>query len=272
MPEIVEIEILRKEVIDQLSGKTINEVIINKESLLNMSGEEFSPLIVGNRIVNARRKGKVLVIDLSNDVSLAIHFLLTGFMRLVEKCDQDKVQVGFIFDDGKCLAIKGIMRGGFVKALDSAKVFEDPTLKKLGIDAMSPAFTKDELKKILIKNGKKKIKQVLMDQSIISGIGNAYSDEILFKAGILPMRKASSLNGNEIDNLYKSFGEVFRTAEKYGGASELTFVHLDGKKGEAHKHFFVHKRAGKPCLVCGTPIQATKIGGRSAYFCPHCQK
>ena len=272
MPEIVEIEILRKEVIDQLSGKTIKEVVINKEGLLNMSGEKFSPLIVGNEIVNARRKGKVLVIDLSNDVSLAIHFLLTGFMRLVDKCDRDKVQVGFILNDGKCLAINGIMRGGFVKALDSAKVFEDPALKKLGIDAMSPAFTKDELKKILIKNGKKKIKQVLMDQSIISGIGNAYSDEILFKAGILPMRKASSLTEEEIDKLYEAFGEVFKTAEKYDGASELTFVHLDGRKGEAHKHFFVHKRAGEPCLVCGTPIEVTKIGGRSAYFCPHCQK
>ena len=272
MPEIVEIEILRKEVINQLSGKTINEVIINKESILNMSGEEFSPLIIGNKIVSARRKGKVLIIDLSNDISLAIHFLLTGFMRLVDKCNRSKVQIGFILDDGECLTINGIMRGGFVKALATSKVFDDPALKKLGIDAMSPAFTRDELKNILIKNGRKKIKQVLMDQSIISGVGNAYSDEILFKAGILPMRKASSLNGNEIDNLYKSFGEVFRTAEKYGGASELTFVHLDGKKGEAHKHFFVHKRAGKPCLVCGTPIQVIKISGRSAYFCPHCQK
>ena len=272
MPEIVEIEILRKEVIDQLSGKVIKEVVINKESILNMSGEEFSPLIVGSKIVNAHRKGKVLIVDLSNDVSLAIHFLLTGFMKLVDKCDRDKVQVGFIFSDGKCLAINGIMRGGFVKALGSAKVFDDPALKKLAIDAMSPTFTKDELKKILIKNNKKKIKQILMDQSIISGIGNAYSDEILFKAGILPTRKASSLTDEEIDKLYEAFGEVFKTAEKYGGASELTFVHLDGRKGEAHKHFFVHKRAGEPCLVCGTPIEVTKIGGRSAYFCPHCQK
>ena len=272
MPEIVEIEILRREVIDQLKGKTIKDTVINKESLLNMSGEEFSPLIAGNKIVNARRKGKVLIIDLSNNISLAIHFLLTGFMKLVNECDRSKAQVGLIFEDGKCLMINGIMRGGFVKALNSAKVFEDPALKKLGIDAMSPAFTRGELEKILIRNGKKKIKQVLMDQSVISGIGNAYSDEILFKAGILPMRKASSLNKNEIERLYDAFSEVFKTAEKYGGASELTFVHLDGRKGEAHKHFFVHKREGKPCLVCGTPIQVTKIGGRSAYFCPQCQK
>jgi formamidopyrimidine-DNA glycosylase len=272
MPEIVEIEFLRREVIEQLKGRTIKKVIVNKDSLLNVSREQFSLLVSGKQIVNARRKGKVLIIDLSEEISLVIHFLLTGFMRLTKPCDEDKVQIGFILDDDNCLAINGIMRGGFVKVLKSSKVFDDPALKKLGIDAMSPEFTKEELKKILLKNGKKKIKQILMDQSLIAGIGNAYSDEILFRAGILPMRKASTLTESEINKLFSAFSEVFADSEKYGGASELTFVHLDGKKGEAHKHFLVHKRAGEKCVNCNSIVEVTKINGRSAYFCPKCQK
>ncbi len=272
MPEIVEIEILRKESSERLKGKKVKEIVVNKESLLNISGEELSPLLKGKVFSGARRKGKILILDFSGGISLAIHFLLTGYMRLLKKCDKEKVQVGILFEDGECLAINGIMRGGFVKALKSSEVFNDPAIKKTGIDAMSPELTAEKLLEIFEKYKKKKVKQVLMDQSVIAGIGNAYSDEILFRAGILPTRKCGEIGKEEAEKIVSSMREVFEEAEKYGGASELTFVHLDGKKGEYHKHFRVHKRAGEPCLVCGTPIETVKINGRSAYFCPKCQK
>ena len=272
MPEIVEIEILRKETQELLKGIEIKGVVINKEAILNMSGREFSRFAVGEKIENARRKGKVLIVDLSNGYSIAIHFLLTGFMKVVDECEKEKVQVGFLLSNGKCLYIGGIMRGGFVKILKSNKVFEDESLKKLGIDAMSPNFTLDTFNKILVRNGKKKIKQILMDQTLIAGIGNAYSDEILFRAGVRPDRKALSLNKEEIKKIFSSIPEVFKESESFGGESELTFVHLNGKKGEFQKHFKVHKRAGKLCPGCEGTVQMIKINGRSSYYCPECQK
>ncbi len=272
MPEIIEIEILRKEVSNLLKGKKIKEVVINKESLLNTSEDEFSSLVKGKEIVGARRKGKVLIIDLEGGISVAVHFLLTGFMKLTEECDTEKVQVGFLFEDGTCLAINGIMRGGFVKVLKSEDVFSDPSLKKLGIDAMSPELTAEKLLEIFERNKKKKVKQVLMDQSIISGIGNAYSDEILFEAGISPLRKCGDIAREEAEKILASMKKVFEEAESFGGASELTFVHLDGKKGEYHKHFKVHKRAGEPCVKCKGSVESVKINGRMSFYCPNCQK
>jgi len=272
MPEIVEIDILRQEVGDQLKGAVVKEAFVNKESILNVSRDEFSLLLRDKKIVGTRRKGKVLIIDFSSDISIAIHFLLTGTLRLLQKFDKRSLQVGFVLKNGDCLAISGIMRGGFVKILDSNAVFDAPRLKKLGIDAMDKEFTEEAFKKIIKENGKKRIKQILMDQSIIAGIGNAYSDEILFNAGVLPTRKANTLMNEEIKKIYQSMYKIFNESFQYGGESVLTFVHLDGKKGEYHKHFKVHKREGEPCDVCGSLIESVKVGGRRSFFCPHCQK
>ncbi len=272
MPEIVEINILKKESQELLKGKYVKSVVVNKKTILNMSEEKFSSLIIGSRISNARRKGKVLILDLSNEHSLAIHFLLTGFMKLMNSCDKEKVQIGLILSNGMCLYIGGIMRGGFVKILRSNEVFEDKALKKLGVDAMSLEFTIERFEEILFRNEKKNIKKILMDQTLIAGIGNAYSDEILFRAGVMPNRKVSTLTKEEIKNIFNAIPIVFEESESYGGESELTFVHLDGKKGEYHKHFKVHRQIGKPCSVCGTTVQMMKINGRSSYYCPKCQK
>ena len=272
MPEIVEIEILKREVKAQLKDAVIKEAFANKETIINVNKDEFALLLKDKRIIDTRRKGKVLIIDLSSDISIVIHFLLTGTLRLLSHCDKEKIQVGFILKDGRCLAISGIMRGGFVKVVNSKDVFNVPELKKLGIDAMDKDFTLDIFKKIVQANGKKKIKQILMDQTLIAGIGNAYSDEILFNASVLPMRKANTLSSGEIEKIYQSISKVFNESFSYGGESTLTFVHLNGEKGKYQEHFKVHKRAGKPCLVCGTPIETAKVGGRTSFFCPHCQK
>ncbi len=272
MPEIVEIEILKREVETQLKGAVIKEAFANKETITNVSKDEFALLLQNKKIISTGRKGKVLIINLSSNTSVAIHFLLTGTLRLLDHCDKEKIQVGFILKDRHCLAVSAIMRGGFVKVLNTKDIFNVPELKKLGIDAMDKKFTSDVFKRIVQTNGKKMIKQILMNQTIIAGIGNAYSDEILFSAGILPTRKANTLSNKEIEKIYQSMNKIFNESFQYGGESTLTFVHLNGKKGEYQNHFKVHKREGKPCLICGTLIKSTKVGGRKSFFCPHCQK
>ncbi len=272
MPEVIEIDFLRKEIEQLLVGKTVEKGILEKESLSNLSKMQFSGILEGKSIIGSRRKGKVLIIDFSNNISFLVHFLLTGFARYHEECPDINYQVALYFKKDGCLLINGIMLGGFAKIVQTEKVFEENGLKELGIDILSPDFTFSEFKKIVASNERKTIKQVLIDQHIIAGIGNAYSDEILFEATILPFRICGTLTEGEIRNIYNSKNRIFEKSISYGGESELSFVHLDGKKGEFHKHFNVHKREGKPCPICGTPVLMKKIGGRSSYYCPVCQK
>jgi formamidopyrimidine-DNA glycosylase len=272
MPEVIEVDFLRKEVEQLLIGKTVLKGILLKESLSNLNALQFSEILRGKKIIGARRKGKVLIIDFSNGVSLLIHFLLTGFARYYEKCVDINYQAVFYFVEGGCLLISGIMMGGFVKIAQTNRVFEEDGLKELGIDVLSSDFTLEKFKQIVRSSKRKSIKEVLIDQHIIAGIGNAYSDEILFEAKVLPFKKCKDLNSLEIENIFNAKDKVFKRAIAFGGESELSFVHLNGEKGEFHKHFNVHKREGEPCLICGTPIIMKKIGGRSSYYCPNCQK
>lgn len=271
MPEVIEVDFLREEVSNLLKGKEICEVSLKKASLSNMSEVNFSDILKGKHITGARRKGKVLIIDLSGGFSILIHFLLTGFMRIYKEYPND-IQVSIRFCDDICLGIGGIMMGGFIKVVPSESIFTEEGVKELGIDVLDPCFTAEKFAQIVRLNRNKRIKAVLMDQHIIAGLGNAYSDEILFQARVRPDRKCSTLRDEEILAIYKSIGKVFEESRSYGGESELSFVHLDGRRGEFHEHFKVHKQENKDCPECGGKIVVMKIGGRGSYFCPNCQK
>ncbi|MGB9695026.1 MAG: Fpg/Nei family DNA glycosylase [Caldisericaceae bacterium] len=271
MPEIIEVDFLKQEISDQLSGKLIIDAFLNKEKASNLNSSVFQSTLKGSSITGARRKGKILIIDMSNGVSLAFHFLLTGYMKLTSQCERDKFQAGLVFDDG-CLVVGGLMGAACIKVLSTETVFSDELLKDLGIDALSPEFKFSVFKGILLTNKKKTIKQVLTEQSLIAGIGNAYSDEILFEARVSPLRLCETLSEKEIRTVYDSIFVIFEEARKYGGESELSFVHLNGEKGKMQQHFKVHKREGEKCFNCSGLVATVKIKGRTSYFCPECQK
>lgn len=271
MPEIIEVDFLRQEINDQLVDRVVVDAFLNKEKASNVNSFEFKSKLSGTTLTGARRKGKVLIIDFSHNVSLVVHFLLTGFMKLVLPCEIEEYQAGLIFRN-ECLVIGGLMGTARVNLVDSKKVFKDEALKDLGIDALSPEFSFNTFKELVMINEKKNIKQLLTDQSLIAGIGNAYSDEILFEARVHPLRKCNSFNEREIDKIYGATLAVFEEARKYGGESELSFVHLNGQKGMMQEHFKVHKRAGKYCPNCGGKVSSIKINGRTSFFCPECQK
>lgn len=272
MPEIIEIDFLRQEINSQLIGKTVADSFLNKEKASNVSRNEFAGILRGKSIIGARRKGKVLILDFTGNISIIVHFLLTGYMRLSSAFDISKLQAGIIFSDGNCLCIGGLMGNAFVRLIKTSEVFLDRNLKVQGVDALSPDFTLQVLEKIILLNPKKFIKQALTDQHLIAGIGNAYSDEILFKAKILPTRRCGTLSNYEEKALYESIFLVFEEARAYGGESELSFVHLNGEKGHFNEHFKVHKREFQKCNDCDSLISSTKIDGRKTYFCSLCQK
>jgi formamidopyrimidine-DNA glycosylase len=271
VPEIIEVDFLRQEINSQLVDRVVLDAFLNKEKASNVRSSEFSNILKGKTLLGARRKGKILIVDFSSNISLIFHFLLTGFMKLVFPCERDKFQAGLIFKSD-CLVIGGLMGAACARIVSSEEVFNDEILRDLGIDALSPKFTYDAFKNIVLTNQKKSIKQVLMDQRVIAGIGNAYSDEILFEARIYPLRKCGTLTEKDLKKLYEAIFSIFEESRKFGGESELSFVHLSGEKGKMQEHFKVHKREGEKCIKCGNTVAVLKINGRTSYYCPVCQK
>jgi len=151
--------------------------------------------------------------------------------------------------------------------------YEDLDVSKLGPEALSDAFTLAYLAKVLAKK-KKGIKPVLMDQDVVAGIGNIYSDEILFKARIHPKRPASSLGTGDVSKLHRATHVVLERAIQSRGTSarDDRFVDAFGRQGNFQGQLKVYQRTEQPCIICGRPIATSRLGGRSAHFCPHCQK
>jgi len=272
MPEVVEVNFLKDEIASAFLGKRLVEAALNNEKISNVSKEKFSKELEGETLEQVGRHGKVLILKFTNDKYLLLHFLLTGFLRLIEEAEKEKAQAYLTFDNGQSIGIFGIMSNGFLNYHKTKNIKDVDEIKQLGVDVLSEDFNIKKFKEILNEFKNKSIKDILLDQSIIAGLGNAYSDEILFESKIHPKRKAKDLTDKEIDTIYKKIFEVLDKAKKYGGASELSFVHLDGTKGHFHEHFIVHKKEGENCPVCGNPIEVIKIGGRSSYYCPHCQR
>ncbi len=272
MPEVVEVEFLKEEIYSTFANREVEEASLNNKNLSNVEPKEISTLLKGQKLLSVDRVGKILILNFSNDLNLIIHFLLTGYARLIDRKDVEHYQFYIAFDNGKIFGISGIMKPGFIKLFKTKNIYTIDEIKRLGIDVLSKDFTLDKFKSILKENSKKAIKEVLIDQEKIAGLGNAYSDEILFLSKIHPKRKCRDITKEEIENLYKNIFNVIDLGKKYRGASELSFVHLDGKKGEFHLHFNVHKRENEQCPICGSVVELIKIGGRTSYFCPKCQR
>ncbi|MGC8788549.1 MAG: bifunctional DNA-formamidopyrimidine glycosylase/DNA-(apurinic or apyrimidinic site) lyase [Caldisericum sp.] len=272
MPEIIEVNFLKDEIASAFLGKRVVEAILRNEKIANIKKKEFEKELTGELLEDVKRHGKILILKFSNDKYLLIHFLLTGYMRLIEESEKEKTQAYLKFDDERSLGIFGIMSNGFIHFHKGKKIEDLEELKELGIDVLDEKFTVEKFKEIVEENKNKTIKDILLDQSIIAGLGNAYSDEILFESKIHPKRKAKDLSFAEVETIYKNIFKILEKSKKFGGASELSFVHLDGTKGVFHKHFSVHKKEGEKCPVCGTQIETIKIGGRTSYFCPKCQR
>ncbi|HAW49656.1 TPA: DNA-formamidopyrimidine glycosylase [bacterium] len=263
MPEAPEIETLRKEIEEYgFLGKKIIDISVSDRRSINIEKNKFREAIIGTCILSTERKGKNLILNLSNGSSLFIHLKLFGRI-LATKEKILSSQLTFSFDNGYFLCFSQLAFGAGAHLLSEEE--RQKRLSELGLDALSINIA--DFKTILPKRGK--IKTVLMDQKTISGIGNTYSDEILFLAKISPERQVLSLNDEEISAIYKSIGYVLNDAIKNGGVTLDDFVRLDGLKGGFVCK--IHNREGENCLACRTIIKKIKLGGRRTFFCPNCQ-
>ena len=272
MPELPELEVLKRGLAKTVVGRRIVKVTVNKKECLNVSPDKYKQMVQGARIVGARRKGKMALLDLDNGNTLLIHLSLGGRVVLADpgEYQPNEVQIDYELDDGSHLLAAKLMLGN-VHVLPTDKLKQDSRLAKMGRDALDDLPSADELAQMLA--GKRAaIKAFLMDQTELAGIGNMYANEILFAARLDPRTEARALSRADVEKLHQAIQDVLKQAIADGGASEGPFTDVHGKPGRAHERAQVMWRGGQECPECGGAIKEIRQANRASYFCPKCQK
>src|SRR3989339_436056 len=266
MPELPEVETIKRDLEKVIVGKKITEVCVHQAAVIRqMSVDKFRKGLEGASIKNILRKGKLLILELSNGKSLAIHLKMTG--QLVYPGDTKKSRVSFKLSDGKWLDFNDQRLFAELRLLDDWRSLK--FVQNLGPEPFDISL--GQFKEMLSKK-KTKVKPLLMDQAFISGIGNIYAAESLFRARIHPARPANSISDKEKELLFQEIKATLKEAIQSGGSSIDDYVRLSGEPGGYVKYHKVYGREGKPCLICKTPIKRIALGGRGTFFCPKCQQ
>ncbi|MGE5554235.1 MAG: bifunctional DNA-formamidopyrimidine glycosylase/DNA-(apurinic or apyrimidinic site) lyase [Betaproteobacteria bacterium] len=274
MPELPEVETVRRSLLPKLVGHTITGVeIFWPRAVRYPSPEAFAEAIRGRRVEDVERRGKHLIIRLAGDRHLVVHLRMTG--RLLYRNEGDEVSpyttVLFHLDRGKALHFMDVRKFGVLHLVGAAEWERVQSLRRLGVEPLSVEFTPAYLASVLDK-GRGPVKGRLLDQAKIAGLGNIYADEALHRAGIFPGRPAGSLSKAEVRRLHDAIREVITEGIAYRGTSVRDYVDGDGRAGAFQERLRVYRRTGRPCLRCATPIQRTVIAGRGTFYCPRCQK
>lgn len=274
MPELPEVETIRRELKAQFINQTIIRCKVLRKDIVGYPDHKRFCLMLDNTVVHdVQRKGKYLIINLDGGKRLIFHLRLSGSITLARPKDPPerftriiletkKLQV--FFNEPRALGRVYLLRKD--ERPDCLKGFFD-----LGYEPISPEFDFRYFKNIL-KQRKARIKSILLDQHYCAGVGNIYSDEALFHARIRPMRRAYTLNTEEIFRLLLSLKRVLNQGIKNFGTTVSDYQRTNGRKGNFQKFLYVYAREGEPCRICGTKIQLKKISNRSTRYCPKCQK
>jgi formamidopyrimidine-DNA glycosylase len=293
MPELPEVETIRRQLQKLIVGKKIREVKVNLPKMVKLPSWKFRKTIIGATVKEVRRRAKILIIELSNDWNLLIHLKLSGrliFRKKGELLGPEDIKWNhsknirssppfaalehliYYFSDGSRLFHNDLRQFGYVKLVKSGELSDFFKKEKLGTEPLEKNFSFDKFLAILKKKPKAKIKQFLLDQKNIAGIGNIYSDEILFFARVHPLRKVQELKYSENKKVFEGIRKILVQAIRFGGSSVRDFLDALGKEGEYVPKLKVYGREGEKCSCCGAIIKRIKIGSRSAHFCPRCQK
>ncbi len=297
MPELPEVQTI----VNDLNKKVIDEQIVGFESVwknnVRPSFSVFTKKVKGAKVVGARRIGKHIILDLDNRYSIVIHLKMTGHLLYKSKikyqkskcnsklkiiktkeCDYFDEKVNqyirhkFLFKSGATLEFSDLRKFGWLSLVKTDRVGDEKEIKKLGIDALDKNFTLKVFKEILDKKKGGVIGTILLDQELIAGIGNIYRSEILFEAGVNPKRKIATLSDEDVKKIFDEIKKVFKKAIKYRGTSDSDYRDTDGKPGNFQKVLKVYQREGERCIGCPGFVKRDKLGQRSIFFCPKCQK
>lgn len=286
MPELPEVETIRRGLVQHLLGKVLAEVVV--ETPKQFIGDPRT--LGGVAITELSRKGKLLIFHLSDGRYLTIHLKMTGQLlwkgvggesvmgghpsqTYIDQLPNKHTRMTFRFTDDSVLYFNDLRKFGFAELMGAEEFAAHSFLGRLGPEPLEGGFNAAYLQERLSKSKSAVIKSFLLDQAHIAGIGNIYADESLFRAGIHPERKAGSLTEDEVLMLTQSIKETLQLALTHGGSSERDYVNAIGEKGTYLKVANVYRKTGQPCPRCpGFEIRRIKVGGRSTHFCANCQK
>ncbi|MBU0476394.1 DNA-formamidopyrimidine glycosylase [Patescibacteria group bacterium] len=289
MPELPEVETIVRDLRNKVLERTFVDVWTDFEKMFKRpeNFQRFKKELEGKKILNVWRRGKNIIFGLSEGYSLLIHQKLTGHILygtwnleygvwasrkkgpLSERVNA-YIHLLLKLDDGKMLALSDLRKFAKVELWRTEELKQSKEFKELGPEPLGKDFTFKEFGKRLAEK-KGKIKQVLMNQKIITGIGNIYSDEILFTSKVHPLERADNLSEKELKKVYRAIKKILSKAIDLRGESFSNYRDIEGRRGQFDKTRKVYRKEGEKCNRCGAIIQRIKISGRSAHFCPICQ-
>ena len=272
MPEIAEVETVRNTLKKKILNKKIIDVKILYEKMIESELDDFKKNIINNEFIDIKRRGKWLIFELNNYYLLS-HLRMEGKYYIKDISDniEKHEHVVFVFNDNTSLRYHDTRKFGRMKLIKKEDIINCEELNKQGLEPSDINLTG----KYLIdkfKNKKLPIKTTLLDQSIISGLGNIYADEVLYKSNIYPLKEARNITLDEANNICKSSNIIIKKAMECGGTTIRSYTSSLGVKGNYQNYLQVHKREGLKCNKCNSIIKRIKVNGRSTYFCPNCQK
>jgi formamidopyrimidine-DNA glycosylase len=278
--ELPEVEVMRRDLEKDVVGRRIKTAEVkgsrNAMRVIRRHGKrkDFTSRLVGRKLTKVERRGKYVLLHLDSGDALVTHFGMSGqFQRgngrvVVEP----HTHVVLTFQQGGDLRFIDPRTFGEMFVTTADELGKVKELQHIAIDPLDQVFTWPTFQYLLAQRGAK-MKQLLMDQKFISGLGNIYSDEVLFAAGLRYDRLSDTLSSQEVRRLYRAIQETVQEAIKMRGTTldDEAYVDLFGKPGEYQGELKVYGREGEPCRRCRTPIQTVKVSQRTSYFCPQCQ-
>ncbi len=272
MPELPEVETIKEDLRGLVVGSTIEEVEIAEPALVEQPAfEEFAGWLRGARITGARRRAKHLIFELGGGDSLVFQLKIGGQLLLVPPVPEPETALMLVLglDGGRKLFLRD--ETGFTRArlLDAEEL--EARLASLGPEPFEESFDAGHLKRVLGRR-RVQIKSALLDQKVVSGIGNIYVDEILYDARLHPKRKANTLSEGEWEALYRAIRENLRAGVEHRGTTVRLYRDVLNRPGSHQDYLRVFEKHGKPCPDCEGKVVREKVGGRSTHYCPSCQR
>ena len=277
MPELPEVESLRQILARSAMGRTFVGAIVKEPRLRRAVTPDFAAAIAGRTIENIGRRAKYLLLELTGGHVMVVHLGMSGSLTHrhdgfdTGSFDPRHDHVEFALDDGSRLVYNDPRRFGLMKLAARAELDALVELRGLGPEPLGAGFNADYLWR-MTRGRKAAIKNVLMDQRVVAGVGNIYASEILFRAKVRPTRRAGKVTLAEIRRIVEATPEILREAIGSRGTTFRSYRDSRGQPGRFAERLRVYDREGKPCLECGATIRAVIVGQRSSFYCPRCQK
>ncbi|MFB1050859.1 DNA-formamidopyrimidine glycosylase [Paraliobacillus sp. JSM ZJ581] len=274
MPELPEVETIRKTLKELVVGETIQQATVTWPKIIKHPDDvqRFTELIKGEYINDIRRKGKFLLFELTN-YTLVSHLRMEGKYGVFKPHEETNkhVHVVFDFESGKQLRYQDVRKFGTMHLFPKEEAEDQKPLSQLGPDPFEETYAMENIIPVIQKSGRV-IKNILLDQQVIAGLGNIYVDETLYRAKIHPLRKGNSLTDLELKSILKEAKQTLKEAMEQGGTTIRSYINSQGQIGMFQQQLFAYGQEDTPCKRCGYPISKMKVSNRGTHVCEVCQR